>query len=287
MELLSLKTFKAVVDNGGVQAASKALHTVQSNVTARIKRLEEELGSPLFYRKGRGLELTPAGHTLMEYAEKLLYLEQQAGMAVKQVGESSGELRIGSMESFAATRLPGILQSLRKAHPKLMPKVATETSGALVQKVLDYKLDCAFVGCPIEHPDLVCKEVMIEQLVVASAKGVEVPDTLIMFRSGCAYRDIAISWLREAGRVDTEIMDMGTQEGILGCVAVGLGFTLLPRKVAEDSRYADGLHLEVLDDQYSKVPILMISHRDAIELAGIETMIELFTEQLPEWVSAA
>lgn len=287
MELLSLKTFKAVVDHGGVQAASKALHTVQSNVTARIKRLEEELGSPLFYRKGRGLELTPAGNTLLEYAAQLLQLEQQAGMAVKQVGEAIGEIRIGSMESFAAARLPGLLQALRKSHPNLMPKVTTETSGALVQKVLDYKLDCAFVGGPVEHPDLICKEVLVEELVLASAKNIEVPDTLIMFRSGCAYRDIALSWLRDAGRVDTQVLDMGTQEGILGCVAVGLGFTLLPRKVAEDSRYVNDLNLEILDDQYSKVPTLMITHKGAMVMAGLETLLDLFTQKLPEWESAA
>jgi len=287
MELLSLKTFKAVVDHGGVQSASKALHTVQSNVTARIKRLEEELGSPLFYRKGRGLELTPAGNTLLEYAVQLLQLEQQAGMAVKQVGEATGEIRIGSMESFAAARLPGLLQALRKSHPNLMPKVTTETSGALVQKVLDYKLDCAFVGGPVEHPDLICKEVLVEELVLASAKNIEVPDTLIMFRSGCAYRDIALSWLRDAGRVDTQVLDMGTQEGILGCVAVGLGFTLLPRKVAEDSRYVNDLNLEILDDQYSKVPTLMITHKGAMVMAGLETLLDLFTQKLPEWESAA
>lgn len=287
MELLSLKTFKAVVDHGGVQAASKALHTVQSNVTARIKRLEEELGSPLFYRKGRGLELTPAGNTLLEYAAQLLQLEQQAGMAVKQVGEATGEIRIGSMESFAAARLPGLLQALRNSHPNLMPKVTTETSGALVQKVLDYKLDCAFVGGPVEHPDLICKEVLVEELVLASAKNIEVPDTLIMFRSGCAYRDIALSWLRDAGRVDTQVLDMGTQEGILGCVAVGLGFTLLPRKVAEDSRYINDLNLELLSDQYSKVPTLMITHKGAMVMAGLDTLLDLFSRKLPEWESAA
>lgn len=287
MELLSLKTFKAVVEYGGVQAASKALHTVQSNVTARIKRLEEELDAPLFYRKGRGLELTPAGITLLDYADKLLQLEHQAGMAVKQVGESTGELRIGSMESFAATRLPGILQSLRTKHPKLMPRVSTETSGALVQKVLDYKLDCAFVGCPIEHKELVCTQVMVEELVLASAKALSFPETLIIFRDGCAYRDIAQRWLRDSGRVDTEVMDMGTQEGILGCVAVGLGFTLLPRKVVEESRYALDLKLDLLEPQYSQVPITMITHRNAVELAGVETLVSLFSENLPEWVSAA
>lgn len=287
MELISLKTFKAVVDEGGVQAASKALFTVQSNVTARIKRLEEELDAPLFYRKGRGLSLTPAGDTLLEYANKMLLMAQQAGLAVKQVGDESGDLRIGSMESFAAARLAGLLQAFRSHHPKIMPKVSTETSRELVQKVLDFKLDCAFVAAPAEHPDLVCEEVLQEELVLASAKNMIIPDTLIMFREGCAYRELAKRWLKDQGRVEVGIMDMGTQEGILGCVAVGLGFTLLPRKVAEESRYIHDLRLEVLDEQYSQVPTLMITHKDGMNMAAITTLLELFKQPLPEWTSAA
>jgi len=287
MELVSLKTFKTVVEQGGVLAASRVLHTVQSNITARIKRLEQELGSALFYRKGRSLELTPAGSTLLDYANKLLQLEQQAGIAVRQVGEATGELRIGSMESFAAVRMPGVLQALRKAHPQLMPRVQSDTSGALIQDVLDYRLDCAFVGGPVEHPDLVCHLVLMEELVLVSALGMTIPDTLIMFREGCAYRDRAQRWLKDNGKVNTQVMNLGTQEGILGCVAVGLGFTLVPRKVVEESRYANDLKIDVLAAEYSQVPTLLVTHKDATTMAGIETLLALFKGKLPEWESAA
>ncbi|WP_286238310.1 LysR substrate-binding domain-containing protein [Neptuniibacter halophilus] len=287
MELLSLKTFKAVVDCGGVHAASKHLHTVQSNVTARIKRLEDELEAPLFYRKGRKLELTPAGQTLMDYANKLLQLAHQAAVAVKQVGEAAGEIRIGSMESFAAVRMPGVLQALRRQHPQLLPKVQSATTGQLIQDLLDYKLDCAFVGGPVHHPDLDCHQVLVEELVMVSAKTLPPADALIMFREGCAYRERALRWLSDNGRTETEILHMGTQEGILGCVAVGLGFTLVPRQVAENCRYANDLKLETLDEQYSQVPTLLITHKQAMPMAGIDTLLQLFRKTPPEWESAA
>ena len=86
MEILALKTFLAVVEEGGILSASKKLNTVQSNVTSRIHRLEEELSVDLFFRKGRGLELAPAGRVLVEYAQKMLYLEKQACNAVSQAG---------------------------------------------------------------------------------------------------------------------------------------------------------------------------------------------------------
>ena len=75
LELQSLRTFLAVVEEGGIQSASRRLNTVQSNVTTRIKRLEEELGTSLFHRKGRGLTLAPPGRVLLEYARKMSALE--------------------------------------------------------------------------------------------------------------------------------------------------------------------------------------------------------------------
>ena len=71
MELVALRTFQAVVEEGGILAASRKLNTVQSNVTGRIRRLEEELGTELFFRKGRGIELAPSGRVLLDYARRI------------------------------------------------------------------------------------------------------------------------------------------------------------------------------------------------------------------------
>lgn len=287
MELINLKTLKTVVDEGGIQAAATVLNTVQSNVTARIRRLEKELGTSLFFRSGRSLKLSPAGSLLLDYAEKLLRLEQQAIQAVHQLGGANGELRIGTMESFAAGRLPGLLQALRGRHPNLQPKVSSETSGELIQAVLEHQLDCAFVGGPVDHPALQALPVVTEKLVLVSAKQNTVANTFIMFRKGCRYRECAEAWLRDKGRVDTQILEMGTQEGILGCVAVGLGFTLVPKHVVEKSPYFADLELSHLPSRYSDVPTLLVSRKDTVATLGIKSLIALISEALPEWESAA
>ena len=137
MELLALRTFEAVVDEGGILAASRKLNTVQSNVTARIRRLEEELGAELFFRSGRGVELAPAGRVLLDYARRMLNLERQTAAAVRQAGDEAGELRIGSMETFAALYLPPALSELRTTHPALELRVRADTSATLVDHVLD------------------------------------------------------------------------------------------------------------------------------------------------------
>ncbi len=273
MELLSLKTFQAVVDEGGVLAASHALNTVQSNVTARIQRLEQELNTQLFYRKGRGLVLTPSGQLLLGYAQQLLQLESQATAAMMQMGEESGELRVGAMEAFAALRLPALLKSVHQRHQGVLLRVSSGFSADLVELVLHHKLDCAFVGGVVEHPELEVIELRQDELVlIYSQQEVLSQLPLILFREGCSYRARALSWQREQGHELNGMMELGSLDAILGCVAVGMGATLMPRWVVEQSRYREELVVEPIAAEWSKVPTLLIQHRDALPLSALDTL---------------
>ncbi|AXS78878.1 LysR family transcriptional regulator [Dechloromonas sp. HYN0024] len=278
MELVALRTFQAVVEEGGILAASRKLNTVQSNVTGRIRRLEEELGAELFFRKGRGLELAPSGKVLLDYARRMLMLERQTSAAVRLVGESAGELRIGAMETFAALHLPSALKAVRSTHPGLELRVTTDTTSTLTEKVLDHKLDCAFVAGPVIHPDLQFDELVVEELVQVHAAGTDpVLLPLILFREGCAYRTRAIAWQRAQGHAVADAMEFGTLEGILGCIAVGLGWTLMPRRVVEQSGHAADLIIETVPDEFSRVPTGMIYLREARAMAALKTLSDGIT----------
>lgn len=275
MELVALRTFQAVVEEGGILAASRKLNTVQSNVTGRIRRLEEELGAELFIRKGRGLELAPPGRVLLDYARRMLMLERQTSAAVRLVGESAGELRIGAMETFAALHLPNALKAVRATHPGLDLRVVTDTSSVLTEKILDHKLDCAFVAGPVVHPELRFEALVVEELVQVHAADTDpVMLPLILFREGCAYRTRAIAWQRKQGHAVADAMEFGTLEGILGCVAVGLGWTLMPRRVVEQSSHIADLVIETVPEEFSLVPTGMISLRAAAPMAAMKTLCE-------------
>jgi DNA-binding transcriptional LysR family regulator len=275
MELVALRTFQAVVEEGGILAASRKLNTVQSNVTGRIRRLEEELGTELFFRKGRGLELAPSGRVLLEYAQRMLLLERQTSAAIRQVGDSVGELRVGSMETFAALHLPAALKALREAHPGLELRVSTDTSVVLIERVLAHKLDCAFIAGPVEHPELHFEALTVEELVQVCARGSNpVLQPLILFREGCAYRTRALAWQRASGHALADAMEFGTLEGILGCVAVGLGWTLMPRRVIEQSPHAAELELSAVPEDIGRVPTGMIHRRDAPPMAALRTLAD-------------
>lgn len=273
MELIALRTFQTVVEEGGILAASRKLNTVQSNVTGRIRRLEEELGAELFFRKGRGLELAPSGRVLLDYSRRLLQLERETCAAVKLAGEAAGELRVGAMETFAALYLPNALKTVRAAHPRVDLRVFTDTSARLIERVLAHKLDCAFVAGPVVHPDLAFDELVVEELVQVHARGANpVLQPLILFREGCSYRSRALAWQRAIGHATADAMEFGTLEGILGCVAVGLGWTLMPRRVAEQSSHATDLIITTVPEEFSLIPTGMISLREAAPMAALKTL---------------
>ncbi|WP_458239036.1 LysR family transcriptional regulator, partial [Pseudomonas sp. P5_A2_2] len=93
MELAQIRMFKTVADVGSIARAAEVLHCVPSNITARIKALEVELGVALFLREGRGLRISPSGQTFLAYASKILALTAEAKRAVDPSAEPSGPLR--------------------------------------------------------------------------------------------------------------------------------------------------------------------------------------------------
>ena len=120
MELSDLRIFQAVVRAGGITRAAAQLHRVQSNVTTRVKQLEEKLDTELFLREGKRMQLTPAGTMLLDYADRLLALAQEAREALHDQ-TPRGLLRLGAMESTAAVRLPGPLSEYHRRYPQAVP----------------------------------------------------------------------------------------------------------------------------------------------------------------------
>src|ERR1700716_4189597 len=147
LDLDALQIFKAVAAHGGVTKAAAQLHRVQSNVTTRVKQLEERLGTRLFLRPSRKLVLSPEGELLLAYANRLLRLSSEAEAAVRS-GTPRGTLRIGALESTSATRLPPILARFHSTYPEVQIELTTGTTGALISKVLKYDVEAAFVAEP-------------------------------------------------------------------------------------------------------------------------------------------
>ncbi|CAG35022.1 LysR family transcriptional regulator [Desulfotalea psychrophila] len=279
METSSLRIFLSVVETGSVSGAAKQLNYVQSNVTARIRQLEEELGVALFIRKSRGMSLTSEGRVLKEYAEKILYLVRQASKAVNESLDLGGELIVGSMETAAAIYLPIILSKFHKENANVNLSLLTGTSEEIILKVLEHKVDCAFVGGKVNHPDIMQYKVIEEELVLFNKKPFSSIEeskniTLLVFREGCAYRAHLKHWLSYYGIRQYKIMEFGALDTILGCVEAGMGLTILPRAVAERPQYA---HFKVqnLPKEISYINTSFIYHKDTALTNAMKSFLAL------------
>lgn len=271
MDLLTLNTFSAVARHGSVSGAASELHTVQSNVTARLKQLETDLAVPLFTRHSRGVALTSAGIRLLDYAQRVSALVNEAETAVRDDGTVHGILRIGSMETTAAVRLPALLGRFHQAHPAAQLEVRTGPTADLLEQVLAQRLDCALVAGPIDHPGLICAPAFREELVLVRARGSDDSRqrmlkgdlTVIVFRQGCSYRLRLEAYFAARGWLPFRRFEFGTLEGVLGCVAANVGMTVLPRSVVESARCRVDLMLEPLGPSPMMVDTLFVRKTNA------------------------
>lgn len=238
MDLASLRIFKAVAERGGVSSAARALHRVPSNVTTRIKQLEEELGATLFVREKRRLALSAEGKVLLGYANELLRLSAEAQAALRN-GKPHGTLRIGSLESAAATRLPPLLSRYHALYPRVRVELVTGTSGALVSRIHEQDIEAAFVSEPFSDGGLDMQSAFVEELVLIApgdhprirSPGDLSSRTVIAFAAGCSYRRRLEAWLGESKVVPEHTMEFQSYHAIVACVAAGSGIAIVPRSV--------------------------------------------------------
>jgi DNA-binding transcriptional LysR family regulator len=237
MDLADLRIFNAVVRAGGITRAAETLHRVQSNVTTRIRQLEQDLGVSLFIRQGKRLHLTPAGHLLIDYADRLLALADDARNAV-QDSRPRGLLRLGAMESTAAIRLPKALAEFYRRYPQVTLQLRTGHSPQLASAILAGELDAALVNEPVAEDQFEKAVAFVEELVIIAAAGHSpigkngsIPPTMIAFEQGCSYRKRLEEWYAARGAIPERVIEMNSYHSMLGCVVARMGIALLPRSL--------------------------------------------------------
>lgn len=249
MQLKSVRIFMAVAETGSFVAAAERLHTVQSNVTAHIKKLEEELGAQLVHRTGRA-RLTSAGCALVEYAERMLTAHDEALSLFKGSEKACSRLRIGAMETTTALRLPPILAAYHAAYPEVDIKLKTGPTADLVEMLMDGQVDCVFVAGRLEHRRYHLLKAFSEQLVLVGPKPLSampaseelLTTAFLAFRQGCSYRQRIELLLASYGVNAARIFEFGTLDAMLGCVSAGMGYTVLPRVTVEAHQHRFGIH---------------------------------------------
>jgi len=271
LELSDLKVFKQVVESGGIIKAAEKLNRVPSNVSMRIKKLEDELGKSLFIREKNRLRISNEGEQLLLYSHKILALAQQAIDELNNE-QTKGTLTIGAMEAVAATKLANPLTLFHQSHPHIELNLTTGASGILIDKVLAGELDMAFVADPTPDTRLNINEIFKEDLVLVSAlshKKIKSPNdlenepTLLGFNHRCAYRTRLTQWLAQAGRA-SNVIEISSYHALLSCIAAGMGVGIVPSSLLELYPFKENLKTHTLPSKWRKCNTAIIWRHDSV-----------------------
>lgn len=284
MESGDLKIFQAVAREGSITKAAQVLNYVQSNVTARIRLLEAELGLPLFRRTNRGMLLTSAGENLLRYTDQIISLLEEARRTTQYSDVPDGSLRVGCIEAAASTYVLPVIQEYQSHYPKVQFQLHTGATHDLVQQVLTDELDGAFIYGPIHESRLNYLPVFEDELVLISEQNrADVEQLLTMpmlfFDVGCTHRARAESLLKEKGISSYEIREFGTMEVIVNGVSAGLGVSLLPRSSVTFAEEAGRISSHSLPEHYRKLEVGFIYPSREIHSAALTELIHQL--QLP------
>ncbi|PKR53424.1 LysR family transcriptional regulator [Thalassospira marina] len=276
MDIADLKLFATVARLGSMRKASEELNTVQSNVTARIRALEEDLGTTLFERHHRGVKLSEAGQRLLPYYDRLSHLICEARRATIDDGTPSGPLKIGAQETTAALRISPVLAKFLQSYPAVNLNLRTDTTANLINAVLSHKLDAAFVCGPVDHPDLTTLPCFDEELAIYGPAGMpsigkmcENADLrIVVMNAGCQYRFMLENFLGRLGRKNVPVLEFGTLETVINCVSAGLGITMLPRALQAHIGRIGPVSMHDLPASVANVETVFIQRQDTLQTSA-------------------
>jgi DNA-binding transcriptional LysR family regulator len=287
MESADLRVFQTVAREGSITRAALRLGYVQSNVTARIRNLEAELGTALFLRHNRGMTLSSSGKTLLAYADKIIGLLEEATQALTSSDEPNGLLMIGSTQTAAAVRLPTLLAGYYGQYPKVLLSLTTGHSQSLMEKVLQNELDGAFIGCECEHSELSSFPVFNEELVIVSHNSVSsieeaLTKPILVYSTGCSYRAVLEKWLQASGLTQPTMMEFGTLEAIVGGVAAGLGISLMPKIVVVKQEAEGAIRTHPIPETIKYMKTEFITRKDSFVSSALHAFIETLPRESSE-----
>ena len=201
----------------------------------------------------------------------MINLAEETMIAIKDDKEAQGTLKIGSMESTIVIYLSEFLAKFHLTNPQISVKVESGTTESNLQKVLDYKLNGAFVAGPVNHPELFTKQVRTERLCIIASKVLvadkSIPELftmpLLVFPQGCSYRKTLEHWMKDKGLIAGKIYEFNTLNAIFASVNAGLGITIFPESCIKHYSQHDTLTVLDIPDKYALIPTVFVYRKDS------------------------
>lgn len=237
LDIESLRAFKTVVELGGVTRAAARLHLTQSAVSHKLKRLEERVGYPLLRRGETGVVATVEGRALLEYAERLLALHDEA-VGQFRPSDVTGGLRLGLTEDAIGAGIARVLGRFARTHTKVSVSAKVDQSLVLFEEMTNERIDLAVAQVFEEDLRPTDRILWWDELVWAQSQDFGLPSRdpipFVSFDENCFYRRWALSAVAAQTLTLKIVLDCPSIAGVRSAVRGGLGVSIINRRSLGD-----------------------------------------------------
>ncbi|CAI2415987.1 LysR substrate-binding domain-containing protein [Serratia liquefaciens] len=281
-DLEDLRSYVTGIELGSFAKAAERLGRSTSAVSAHLKKLEQQVGTPILRKAGRNMVMTEAGEALLGYARRLLELNDEAAAAVRGL-DLHGRVRLGLQEDFGETFLPQVLGSFTRAHPRVRIEARIARNAELIDWVLKGELDLSLawdggISTPF-HQALGQRQmhwIASPDFDLSLWRSGHEPLPLVMFDAPCLMRSAATQALDRAGIAWRVAFTSRSLNGVWAAVSAGLGVT-----VRTDAGLPSGLSLLPPGMLPALSPLGVVLHRaQETPTAAIQRLAQIVADRI-------
>lgn len=281
MELSDLKLFQAIAEEGSISRAADKLGYVQSNVTARLRRLEDELEVLLFYRKPKGIAITEKGILFRQYADTILQMADESVKVLQDYDTPAGNLRLGVIETVTCGNFMNLISAYQSKYDQVSLRLETGNPDRLMERVKNYELDAAFVAGDLTPSNFVIDYVQTDEIVMLSAKKLNASALLeqkwALSAEGCPFRRKLEQWFQDRGLKLNNVIEISSLETMMSSVKAGITSTVLPKSVL--SGPYEQLHVQPVPEPYRFIETGLIRKKEKHVSSAYKAFAELVQKQ--------
>ena len=261
-----LRIFITVAEKRSISMAARRLHVTQTNISLRVKNLEEKLGYKLFHRIPKGITLTKEGQVLLPYAQEVIKKINIANNVMKNI-QTENSLIVATTFTNARMRLMPFIKKITKDFPMIKIELITNNTLPITQQLLNYEVDVAFINHKPIHPDLEILNTFDNELLFIEPLSInknKIDHTIIAYNNTCAFFNGIKKYYQYLKIDNFNVLEVADSELMLSYVEIGFGVTLLPRLIVEKFNYMNKVKTTPISSTIVDIPTCLICRKDSI-----------------------
>ncbi|MBA9085287.1 DNA-binding transcriptional LysR family regulator [Fontibacillus solani] len=297
MELRQLQYTLQIAEERNFSRAADKLHIAQPSLSQQLSKLEQELGVKLFQRNTSTVELTYAGASFIEHAQKIMDAVEQLRQEMDDISQlRAGRVVVGSMPITGSHLLPYVLPAFKATYPEIQVNLLEDTSLNLEKLTAGGGTDLSLLSLPLQEPSLTFEPIGEEVIDLAvppehplaklkqhkNSVSIEMlrDEPFIVLKKGQGFRTMTVDLCKSAGFEPNIVFESNNIETVQSLVAAGMGITFVPRFIARAKRSElIPVYIPLADPAPSRT--LVIAYRKGRYLSkAAEAFIETFKEVL-------